>query len=306
MVVQRGKVVFERYNTMRPIDKHNWFSSGKVIGATLLAMLEAEGQVELSRPESFYLEELKDSVWDTVTVQQTVDMATGLNSTEHDEPNHDSRTNPDQAWYKWAASLGLAPGGSDATPLEVLRTMQRKQPGNQSFEYNSMNTFVINRIVEQITSLPLNEYFSQRIWRKMGAQADGYVATSPQGYALHFFSTNSNLQDMARFGMAFTPSGGYLVPKKVVTKIQTAGKPEIFAQAYLGKLMNESFPVEKLRNAYQWDAIFEDGDMFKGGVGGQGLYVSPARDTVIVWFSTGTGKNKEETFAREIAKYLKP
>jgi hypothetical protein len=42
--------------------------------------------------------------------------------------------------------------------------------------------------------------------------------------------------------------------------------------------------------------------MYKGGFGGQGLYVSPSRDLVIVWFSTGKGDYQEETMAREIAK----
>ena len=39
-------------------------------------------------------------------------------------------------------------------------------------------------------------------------------------------------------------------------------------------------------NAYQWDAVFEDGDLYKSGLLGQGLYVSPETDTVVVWFST--------------------
>jgi hypothetical protein len=42
--------------------------------------------------------------------------------------------------------------------------------------------------------------------------------------------------------------------------------------------------------------------MFRKGVGGQGLYVSPARDAVIVWFCTSDGGNQEETMARAIAK----
>jgi putative component of toxin-antitoxin plasmid stabilization module len=57
-----------------------------------------------------------------------------------------------------------------------------------------------------------------------------------------------------------------------------------------------------MTNRYQWDAILSDGDMYKAGVGGQGLYVFPSRDTVIVWFCTGDGENQEETMARAIAK----
>ena len=36
----------------------------------------------------------------------------------------------------------------------------------------------------------------------------------------------------------------------------------------------------------QWDYVLEDGDFFKGGYGGQGLYISPARDLVIAFFGT--------------------
>ena len=42
--------------------------------------------------------------------------------------------------------------------------------------------------------------------------------------------------------------------------------------------------------------------MYKGGIGGQGLYVSPSRDLVINWFSTGDGPGKEETMVRAIAR----
>jgi CubicO group peptidase (beta-lactamase class C family) len=50
IVVQQGKIVYERYKTMTPETTHNWFSIGRVISATLLAMLESEGKVDLSKP----------------------------------------------------------------------------------------------------------------------------------------------------------------------------------------------------------------------------------------------------------------
>ena len=84
IVVKGGSIVFEHYKTMRPIDKHIWFSSSKITGSTVLALLEQEGKVDVQKPVSFYLTELKGSVWDTVTVEETADMATGLNGTEHD------------------------------------------------------------------------------------------------------------------------------------------------------------------------------------------------------------------------------
>jgi len=125
LVLREGNIVFERHKTMRPFDKHNWFSCTKSTVAVSLALLEHEGKVDVVKPVSHYLPELAGSEWDTVTVEQTLDMATGLDSTEHEED--DARTNPARGWYKWAMSIGvLAPvGGFDLSPVDVLRGPDR-------------------------------------------------------------------------------------------------------------------------------------------------------------------------------------
>jgi len=106
--------------------------------------------------------------------------------------------------------------------------------------------------------------------------------------------------------MTFTPSWRrisreQIIPDKVLQKIQTGGRPEIFLGGFVGKEMQEMFPnITGLTNRYQWDIVFPDGDIFKAGVGGQGFYISPAHDAVVVWFSTG--KQQEEIMARAIAE----
>jgi CubicO group peptidase (beta-lactamase class C family) len=309
LVAHQGKIVFERYNTMRPQDKHLWFSSAKVTGSTVMALLEAQGKIDIKKPVPFYLEELKGSDWDETTVEDALDMANGLDSTEHDEPLQDTRTNPKRAYYKWGVTLGffVNPDQPEKDPFEVLRNMKRKYPGHTVFEYNSINPFVMNRINERIGGKPINELFSELVWSKIGAEHDMTVAVSPQGYPMSFGFNAGTLRDMARFGMIFTPSSNKvgserIVPESIVKMIQTTGDPEIYGKGYVGKKMQLSFPGEQgLTNRYQWDASFTDGDMYKGGVGGQGLYVSPARDLVMTWFCTSDGNNQEETMARAIA-----
>ena len=47
-----------------------------------------------------------------------------------------------------------------------------------------------------------------------------------------------------------------------------------------------------------------DGDFFKGGLGGQGLYISPSRDLTIAWFGTPTEEgegNRMLPIARQLA-----
>jgi len=314
IVVKGGKVLYERYKTMQPDDRHIWFSVSKVTGATMLAFLEYEGKVDVTKPVSDYLTELKGSVWDSVRVVEALDMATGLNGTEHDEPNHDSRTNPDQLWYRWAATKSIGVVGDvkerNETWVDVLRAMERVRPPLEVFEYNSIDTFVVNRIAERVADKPLNEQFQERIWSKTGMEHDSYYIISPTGITLGFMGVNSTLRDLARFGMVFTPSavkiaGEKIIPQAIMEKIHNRDHLDMYGKGWAGQKFNTAFPDDKaIGNSYQWDAVLSDGDMYKSGVGGQGLYISPANDMVVGWFCTGDGNDQEETMARAIVKSL--
>ncbi|TDQ19301.1 hypothetical protein DFQ04_1122 [Algoriphagus boseongensis] len=315
VVVKNGVIVYERYKTMRPNDKHIWYSVSKVVPATMLAFLEQEGKVDVKKPVSDYLEELKGSVWETVTVEETLDMATGLNGTEHDEAEQNSRTDPDQVWYRWAATedVGVVAdvrkrGESWA---DVLRAMVRKTPGHVKFEYNSINTFVVGLIAERIADKPLYEQFSERIWSKAGMEHDAYYLVSSSGNTLSFMGVNSTLRDLARFGMVYTPSsqkiaGELLIPDAIMKKINDHTYVDMYDKGWVGKKNTQSFydDAGKIANRYQWDAVMSDGDMYKAGVGGQGVYISPANDMVVAWFCTGDGNDQEEAMARAIVKSL--
>ncbi len=309
LVLRKGSVVYERYKTMRSFDKHQWFSCSKVVPGTLVVLLALEGKIDLEKPVSDYVPELKGSEWDNVTVEETLDMATGLDSTEHEE--HDARTNPERGWYRWAVSLGLFEDKDklNLSPFEVLRNMRRVKPGHTAFEYNSINTFVLELIVDGATDHTLNEEFGDRVWRKIGAQNDAFVGVTKHGLGNGWGFINTTLRDMGRFAMLYTPSWGkvskeQIIPPALIDSIQHEGKPEIYLGGNVGKLLQSSFPdIQGLTNRYQWDIVFPDGDFYKGGVGGQGIYVSPSADTVVVWFSTG--KQQEEVMAREIVNTFK-
>jgi len=315
VVVKDGKIIYERYKTMRPDDKHIWFSVSKVTGATMLAFLEYEGKVDVNKPVSHYLPELKGSEWDTVKVVEALDMATGLNGTEHDEAEQNSRTDPDQIWYRWAATDAVGVVADvrkrGETWADVLKAMKRKTPGHEKFEYNSIDTFVVNRIAERVADKPLYEQFSERIWSKAGMEHDAYYHVSPSGNTLGFMSVNSTLRDLARFGMVFTPSakqiaGEQLIPDSIMKKIHDRTYVAMYDKGWAGQKFTESFHDDagKIANRYQWDAVLSDGDMFKSGVGGQGVYISPTSDMVVAWFCTGTGNDQEEAMARAIVKNL--
>lgn len=309
LVLHKGNIVFERYKTMEPKTAHITMSCSKVFSSTIIAMLEDEGMIDLSKSVTDYVPELKGSVWETVPVRHVADMQTGLNATEHDEATPDSRTNPDQPFYQWMSTLGLVPNTTGLDdPYQAMVKMKRNKPGGKVFEYNSINPFILARIVEKIEDRPFADVFSDRIWGKIGAEHDATFVVSPQGHALAYGFTSVTLRDFARFGTIFTPSAKVVSKDEILSpstiqRIQKAGNPEAYPNGYIGKVMTPKFGDDagKISNAYMWDAIMSDGDMFKSGVGGQGLYVSPSRDLVIVWFTTGTGGEWNEAMGRAIA-----
>jgi len=307
IVLREGNVVYEKYKTMRPLDQHIWMSCTKTTVSTLLAMLEHEGKVDVSKYVSEYVPELKGSEWDSVTVEETLDMATGLDSTEHEVP--DARTNPARGWYQWAVSIGLFADTKNLneSPFDVLKRMKRTKPGHTVFEYNSINPYLCQKVIENVTGVPLPELFAERIWRKIGAQGNGYYMIDKQGHALGFGFHNSTLRDLGRYGMTFTPSHKKLsqhaiVTDAVVQKFHTGLRPEMYDKGVYGSDIHKDFPLPGIANRYQWDIITPDGDQFKSGVGGQGLYISAPQDSVVAFFSTGT--QRDEALGAWVARHI--
>jgi len=68
------------------------------------------------------------------------------------------------------------------------------------------------------------------------------------------------------------------------------GRPNLIRKANKKKV-----PKESRYNIYQWDMVFENGDLYKGGWAGQGLIVNPQQDYVVVWNSYFKDAQQSET-----------
>ncbi|MEO1103788.1 MAG: hypothetical protein AAFW98_08700, partial [Pseudomonadota bacterium] len=80
-----------------------------------------------------------------------------------------------------------------------------------------------------------------------------------------------------------------IVLPAVIERFKTGLRPQMHGKGVMGAPFDAAFhTVPGLANRYQWDVVTPDGDLFKAGLGGQGLYVSGRHDAVVVFFSTGT------------------
>lgn len=306
VVLHKGQIVFEAYPRMRPYDKHLYMSVSKPFAATMIAILEDRELIDVRKSVDSYVPELAGSGWSGVPVRDVLDMASGIDCLQTLPGAYE---NPDLCYYQFEASIGWLRPTTDTVDdtHEYIASLKSRRPPGEAFEYSSTNTFVLAWIAERVTGRPYTDLLSSEIWQRIGAESDAVMVAPKRGVQMASNGISSTLRDLARFGLQFTPSGragmNPLIADSYLHKIQQGGRPEIF-RAGQGK--SEFAEAELPRhNTYQWDRVMDDGDFFKSGYGGQGLYISPARDLVIAYFGTldenGTSSQMDQV-ARQLAK----
>lgn len=304
LVLHRGSIVFETYPRMRQEDKHLYMSVSKAHAATAIAILEDREKIDVSKAVDDYLPTLSNSGWADVPVRDVLDMASGIGCLEGEEGAY---SNPERCYYQYEASLGWLKATADTpdSTFDYMASLEAHRPSGEAFEYTSPNTFILGWLVEEISGQTYVDFLAQEIWQKMGAESDAVMVAPRRGTPIASGGISSTLRDMARFGLLFTPSGragtSPLVSDRYMDNIQNGGRPEIFN---IGRdEIREVNGEPSLHNSYQWDFVMRDGDFFKGGYGGQGLYISPSRDLVIAFFGTFDENGKGHEMIR-VARQL--
>jgi CubicO group peptidase (beta-lactamase class C family) len=163
-----------------------------------------------------------------------------------------------------------------------LATLGRvREPGSR-WEYSSVNTAVLGWLLERVTGKTLAEVLSDELWSRMGAEGDALMAVNRNGIAVAHAGMAAMLRDVARFGLLFarratSGDGEPVISDRVLHRITDGGRAQILQPGH---------PAWLNHVAYQWDAVTDQRDFFKGGFGGQLLYVVPRKDVVIAYFGT--------------------
>ena len=281
VILHRGEVVFERYPRMQPHEKPIWWSVTKVFPATLVAILEHRGLVDTSQPVDRYVPALEGSDFEGVTVRNVLDMASGVDCPDGDYSDRST------CYYQFEASLGDAVR-SERTPDDPYTMLSNLKVGRwaeqgKGFDYSGTNTFVLGWLVEEVTGMPFQDALSREVWTRIGAEADASIYAGRYGIPLTSGGLLARPRDVARFGLLFTPSYGKVSQQRIVSEehVKTllhGGRPELLENARFG-----GGAPDVRHNVYQWDLVFTNNDIYKGGWAGQGLLVNPDRDVVAAW-----------------------
>ncbi|MDW3647641.1 MAG: serine hydrolase [Bacteroidia bacterium] len=277
IIIHKGKIVFEGYPRMFPDDLHVNLVITQVFVSTSIAILEDRGLVDTSKPIDYYFDALKGSGWEGVPLIDILSMSSGI------------------------ARVPLETYEASFDPIKDLATAKSVKPSGTEHQFSNADAMVLTLLVEKISGLSFRDFVEHEIWRKIGAEYSALIGSNTNGTSISYASgMSTSLRDLARFGLAFTPSG-----RKSANPI--ISDAHLFNIRDVNKnLQKKSRHTEEITySSYQWRAVYEDGDLYKGAHGGQGLYISPSRDLVIAFFGTANTdfeSNQLHVIARQLAK----
>lgn len=282
VVLHRGQVVYETYRGALSGERpHLAMSVTKSFCGLLAAMLAHEGAIDPAAPVSVYVPELGDSAFGDATVRHVMDMTTGVRYREdYVDPDAEVR------FYGVAAGWSRPPEGyaGPTTVFDFLRTLKKQGEHGEAFAYKTCNTEVLGWIVQRVAGQAFAELLSERIWRKLGVEEDGYVMVDGTGFALCGAGLNVTTRDLARFGEMMRRGGEFngqrIVPEAVVADIAGGARTEDFAKAGYVTLPGWSY-----RNQW-WVSHNRYGAYTARGIHGQVCYVAPGAEMVISRFAS--------------------
>ncbi len=215
IVLKHGEIVCEQYfNGMDQYSLHLSQSVAKSFTGAIAGILVGRGLLDVGALITDYLPELSGTAWREATLQQVLDMTTGVRFSE-------DYTNPYSDIGKVDVASGWKPVPLDADPgirwpahmwELILELTECIRPHGEKFEYRSIETDVLAFCMQRVTAKPLARIFSEELWQKMGASQNASFTLDRAGFAIADGGLNACLRDYARFGQLILEGGGGIIP----------------------------------------------------------------------------------------------
>lgn len=255
LVLKEGSVLFEQYNFGNTEDSL-WvsFSMTKSVVSMLIGAAVQDGFIaSLDDKVTDYLPQLKNSSYDDVSIRNVLHMASGVQWNEdYADPRSDVATSPNDLMSLFRF-LGSKPRA--AAPGEL-------------FNYNTGETNLVGAILRAAIGNNLATYLTHKVWQPFGMEADANWLTHGAGNGeLGGCCISATLRDFGRLGL-FAMGGGVL-----------ANGERVLPADWMPQSIEPS-PANPGYGYLWW--LQGDGAYRASGIYGQGIYINPSNNLVIV------------------------
>ncbi|WP_280495694.1 serine hydrolase domain-containing protein [Nocardia asiatica] len=276
LVLRDGVLTHEWYRDgFTATTRQSSWSVAKSVVSLLIGRAVAAGKLaEDDRLVRILPELTTGGAYDTVTIRDLLDMASGIDVSEN--------------YNKYLPLTGTARMYLTEDLAGFVRGHQglRFPPGSAG-EYRSVDTQLLGMALARIEGLPLGDLLQRDLWAPIGAQDDAlWNLDRAGGQEKAFCCLNATARDFAKIGQLVLDGGrvgdAQIVPPQWIERIRTPAPHRVGDWPY---------------GAQWWHPTGGDGaDLTAVGVYGQYVYVDPPSGTVIVKLSDhGTTQDEQET-----------
>lgn len=263
VVLKDGTLVHEDYflGTTPEDLRVSWSVAKSFLSALMGIVLEDVDIKSIDDQVTDYVPMLIGRAYDGATIKDVLQMSSGVVFNE-DYLDFNSDVN------KMGRILAL--GGSMDTFAASLDE-RFVEPGTV-WQYVSIDTHVVGMVIRGATGRTISELLTEKIFSKMGFEADPYYVSDGYGVAFVLGGLNLRTRDYARFGQMIA-NGGAWNGQQIVPRAWLAASTKPSAYTATGK------PTY----GYQWwiHQGASAGEFNAQGVYGQYIFIDTARDVVI-------------------------
>jgi CubicO group peptidase (beta-lactamase class C family) len=266
LVIRDGKIAYEYYKDKKFAQMRlPSYSVGKTMTSLVVGQLIDQGKISENQTFIHYLPEFKTGgSFDKITIAQLLDMQSGVGVSD----NYPSGPSG------WGVAIAQMYGGTDMNWFLMHNRKMAFEPGTQSI-YRSVDPQMIGLVIKKVTGQTVSEYFSEHIWKIVGAEHDAtWNVDHVGGIEKTFCCFNAYARDYARMGQLVLDQG--IVPTT---------KKQVISASWMNRLTT---PVTRLDydwgyGAYMWHPY--PGISLMLGLHGQFVYIDIPHNTVIVKLS---------------------
>ena len=287
LVMHQGCIITEFYSkNMTSTANHGLASLSRNFIASATAILAEQNKVELEAPVEIYIPEMSNSGFAGATIQQLLDMRSGVTSSA----------------YQGFQSLGWAPP-NEANPSppdglqQLLLALPKEVEHGSSFKYRIGDSDLLGWVCERVTGQTIGEVVSELIWQPMGAQQDADLMLAKR-VPVYSGGMAATLRDTARFGLLWlnggAVSGQQIVPAAFVHKACHGDQDAQDAFLHSAAPNNKQFfgmlaSPGKLYKHQTWNLDEQRGTILMYGAAGQFIYIDPPSQLVCTVMSHWPG-----------------
>ena len=268
LIIQNDTIQYEKY--WDKYDKNSIvpsFSMAKSITSILIGCAIDDKLIKsVNEPITNYIPELKENGFDKVTIENLLQMTSGLKFNE-------SYYNPfgDAATFYYGTNLRKA-----------IKKMKLNIEPSEKFEYFSGNSQLLGLVLERaLKNRTISSYLEEKIWQPLEMEFDASwsLDRKKNGLEKTFCCINARARDYAKIGRLYLNKGKW-------------NNKQIVSENWVAKSTKVDTTRKSVRYyQYQWWLPTQTGDFMAKGFLGQYIYVNPKKNLVIVRLGKSKGNS---------------